>query len=159
MIINGVIIAQNLLPHLGGPMDPWPYPPSLTVCLGLGVVIVFWFAGICWFYHGWLDLGVSCIQVGMEGLIRSNGLWQLVVLPNLKAPTAWSRSEAKTVIRPTVDLLGVGRSRSFKFNMCSQEGAKLLVKAWVELMQYLWRLGGSKNTTEGLETRWTEPWF
>ena len=46
-------------------------------------------------------------------------------------------AEAKTVVRPMLDLLGMGKSKSFEFNMCSQERAKLLVKAWVELTQYL----------------------
>ena len=63
-------------------MDPWPYPPSLTLCLGLAVVILPLrsasqpFAGSSMVVVCWLDLGVSCIQAGMEGLIRSNGLWQ-----------------------------------------------------------------------------------
>ena len=38
-------------------------------------------------------------------------------------------AKAKTVVKPTLDLLGMGRSRSFEFNMCSQERAKFLVKA------------------------------
>ena len=83
----------------------------------------------------WVDLGVTCIQAGMEGLIRSNGLGQAACtsrstygLKSRRKPRPWS---GRTL------LVLMGRSRSFEFNMCSQEGAKLLVKAWVELMHHL----------------------
>ena len=45
----------------------------------------------------WLDLGVSCIQVGMEGLIRSNGFGQAACtsrstygLKSRRKPRPWS---------------------------------------------------------------------
>ena len=47
----------------------------------------------------------------------------------------------------------MGKSTSFEFNICSQEGAKLLVKAWVELMQYLADVWVEARTPQGLETR------
>ena len=69
-------------------------------------------------------------------------------------------AKSKTVVRPTLDFLGMGRTRSFEFNKCSQEGAKLLVKAWVELMQYLADVWVEASTPlKGWKPAVTEPGF
>ena len=69
-------------------------------------------------------------------------------------------AKTKTVVKPMLDLLGMGRSRSFEFNMCSQEGAKLLVKVWVELMQYLADVWVEARTPlRGWKQAVTEPGF
>ena len=55
------------------------------------------FAGSSMVVVCWLDLGVSCIQAGMDGLIRSNGLWQAACisrstygLKSRRKPRQWS---------------------------------------------------------------------
>ena len=55
------------------------------------------FAGSSMVVVCWLDLGVSCIHAGMEGLIRSNGLWQAACtsrstygLKSRRKPRPWS---------------------------------------------------------------------
>ena len=67
---------------------------------------------------------------------------------------------AKTVVRPMLDLLGMGKNTSFEFNMCSQEGAKLVVKAWVELMHSLADVWVEARTPlRGWKPAVTEPGF
>ena len=51
------------------------------------------FAGSSMVVVCWLDLGVSCIQAGMKGLIRSNGPWQT-------ACTSWSTYGLKSGQKP-----------------------------------------------------------
>ena len=46
-------------------------------------------------------------------------------------------AKARTVVRPTLYFVGMRKNRSFEFNKCSLEGARVLAKAWVELMQHL----------------------
>ena len=137
----------NLRFSLTSPKQDLPTPTRVhlvsqnfrPLCLGVAVVVVFCFAAICWFYHGGgLLVGSGCqLYSGWHGGSHPLELFLASRLYFPKHLRLEVEAKAKTVVRQTLDLLGMGRSRSLEFNMCSQDGAKLLVKAWVELMQYL----------------------
>ena len=86
----------------------------------------------------------SLHESGLDGL---DG-YKLTVLGGLWQASRAQRSnyglkvEAKpnTVVRQMVDLYQMRRSRSFDFNLYSQHGDCLLVKAWVERMDFLGEL-------------------
>ena len=83
----------------------------------------------------------SLQESGLDGL---DG-YKLTVLGGLWQATRAQRSnyglkvEAKpnSVVRQLVELYKMRRSRSFDFNLYGQHGARLLVKAWIERMDYL----------------------
>ena len=75
---------------------------------------------------------------GLDGykLTVLGGLWQAV---RTQRSNYGLKVEAKpgTVVRQMVDLYQMRRSRSFEFNLYSELGARLLVKAWTERMDFL----------------------
>ena len=92
---------------------------------------------------------------GMDGykLTVLGGLWQAT---RAQRSNYGLKVEAKpnTVVRQMVDLYKMRRSRSFDFNLYSQHGARLLVKAWVERMAFLADLWVEAGTPV---TGWTLP--
>ena len=88
-----------------------------------------------WWFAGWIWVSAVFTLAWRVSSARMV-FGKLLVLP--EAPTAWNRGESQDRGQADVGLPRHGQKQViWGQHTRSQEGAKLLVKAWVELMQYL----------------------